>query len=517
MHAFSEDTFYTALSNDHFTAAEAREHERAKYLFRYLERLGAKSIVVEHRYVDRDYLDDFAAYYVKCFCPYESRCKRLHFFASQLSGSELLAAVLGPPDRDQDLRANYLGFIVARPLPRSVIGRTVLRTFDDAGGRRHYTATYDYRANLFGIELSIPRSLAYQEQDTVLAACATVALWSSFQKAADLFGTPVRTPAAITQAATQSAHYGRPFPSHGLDTREMCVAVRSAGLEPELVDVTPNLPLVSLLYAYLKMGLPAILGVKVEGLGGHAIALAGYSLQPNPIPNRREGPAGALSVPMVGLRIDRLYGHDDQIGPFARLDVTPPATVGDIRYPACFESDWVDKSTGKKLALYPHVVIIPVYHKIRLTFLDVQKWVIRLHRVLDLVFPAGAALEWDIHLAFSNAYKEAARSLALRCLTTYERQRLLLGEHPRFIWTAGLSYGGRPMLELLFDATDIAYSFPAYATVWPDPAFAHQLQALLEAAPLRDLLVRYLTERFWKFLARSLRNSEAEAQPSFSF
>ncbi len=517
VHSFGADSFYAGLANKHFTPTEAQQHDRAIYLFRYLDRLRAKSIVVEHGYTDRDYLDDFAAYYVKCYRPYESRCKRLHFFRRELSESELLSVVRGGPERDENLQEDYLGFIVARPLPRSVVGRTVLRTFEKDGQRRNYTATCDYKANLFGIELAVRKSLAFQEQDTVLAACATVALWSSFQKTADLFDTPVLSPVVITQAASQSAHYGRPIPSHGLEVREMCLAIRSAGLEPELVDVdvTPNLPLVSLLYSYLKMGLPVILGVRVEGVGGHAIALTGYSLQPNPIPNRKEAAGAVPSVPMVGLRIDGFYGHDDQIGPFARLDVMPPATVGSTRYPACFESSWVDKNTGKKLALYPHVVIIPVYHKIRLTFLDVQKWVTRLHLVLDLVFPARAAVEWDIHLGFSNEYKKMVRSLAAPERKAFER--LLVGDHPRFIWRAALSYNQKPMLELLFDATDIANSFPAYEAVWPHRAFARQVQMVLEAQPLRDLLVRYLTERFWKFLTRSIRDMEAEAQPTLGF
>ena len=37
------------------------------YFEGYFAAVGAKTIVVEEDYIDHDYLEDFAAYYVKCF------------------------------------------------------------------------------------------------------------------------------------------------------------------------------------------------------------------------------------------------------------------------------------------------------------------------------------------------------------------------------------------------------------------------------------------------------------------
>src|SRR5271166_6978671 len=133
---------------------------------------------------------------------------------------------------------DYLGFVVVRPLPQTVIGRSVLRTYDeDNGQRRHFPVNpvnQRYRVNLFGLRLHVD-GLAYQEQDTVLAACATVSLWSAFHRTGALLGTAIPTPAVITQAATQavhSVHYGRPILQHGLRVEEMCAAIRHNGLEP---------------------------------------------------------------------------------------------------------------------------------------------------------------------------------------------------------------------------------------------------------------------------------------------
>jgi hypothetical protein len=159
----------------------------------------------------------------------------------------------------KDFCNSYLGFIVVRPLPRAIIGRTILATYGSDGGRRNYTCTRKYKVNLFGIELSIEKSLAFQEQDTVVAACATVSLWSCFHKTSDLFGTLSPRPAVITQAANQVVPQARSFPSNGLVVQQMCNAIRYVGLEPEVIDVKrakKNLPLITLIYAHLRMGSP---------------------------------------------------------------------------------------------------------------------------------------------------------------------------------------------------------------------------------------------------------------------
>lgn len=381
---FSEDNLYEDLSNSRISSDGVSKHRQANYLFRYLKELKAKTIVVEYEYTDGDYLDDYAAYYVKCFTPYNRFCKRLHFFSQKLSQDDFIELVCETitSKKKQKICDSYLGFVVARPLPNAIIGRTILKTYESDHGRRHYTCARKYSANLFGIELCV-NSLAFQEQDTVLAACATVSLWCCFHKTTELFNTPIPTPAAITSAANQIIHYGRPIPSHGLNVQQICKAINHIGLEPEVIDIKKNIPVISLIYGYLKMGLPIILGVEIEGVGLHAITLTGYSLRDNQNLTHK---LDELCLNFIGLRIDEFYGHDDQVGPFSRIKIKPSKTVEDKQYPVTFEGSWNDQS-GTTLTLYPHVAIIPIYNKIRITFLDIREWLIRLDKILQLVFP----------------------------------------------------------------------------------------------------------------------------------
>lgn len=157
------------------------------YFEEYFKEIKAKIILVETNYIDRDFLDDYAGYYVKCFHCYEHRCTRLHFFDIAFDETEFYHLLVNKgPLSIKKLQQSYLGFIVIKPLPQTIIGRTCLKTYPTENASRYYPIIRNYSINLYGIELFV-KSLAYQEQDHVVAACATSALWSAFHGTGMLF------------------------------------------------------------------------------------------------------------------------------------------------------------------------------------------------------------------------------------------------------------------------------------------------------------------------------------------
>ena len=92
---FSEAELYRTLSHEHATVEEVAAHAHASYLFEYLSSIGAQTIIIEKRYVDGDYLDDFSTYYVKCFAAYDRWCRRIHFFSERFSEPEILEMIRG--------------------------------------------------------------------------------------------------------------------------------------------------------------------------------------------------------------------------------------------------------------------------------------------------------------------------------------------------------------------------------------------------------------------------------------
>lgn len=434
------------------------------YFKEYFEELGAKTIVVEEDYIDRDYLEDYAAYYDRCFQNYGRRTLRLHFFDLEFDEEVFVTAVTAGEGcaQEKSLQDAYLGFVVVKPLPQSVVGRTCLRTYPNDGGRRHFPCLRTYDVNLFGMQLKV-RSLAYQEQDTVVAACATSALWSCLQGTGKLFQHPIPPPVEITNWAAEhmpenlGAVSSRAFPNNGLTASQMAYAVRRVGLEPMVIGSPARYDLNGLAYAFLRGRIPSVLvytlkewdGEKLKEVGQHAVAVTGYSLDEGPpIPHLRTG------LQLRSTRIDKLYGHDDQVGPFARMIWNPPVDGGfGVAHPGDF--NLLKTSGSDQIFAEINFVLLPLYHKIRIPYSLIHDTVFSLDKFIEQARRGRVAKgEWDIFLTTANDYKISARS-------DYpawgiDPAATLYKSLPRFMWRVLLRVNNKVELDILFDATGIA-------------------------------------------------------------
>lgn len=465
IYAYSREALFSNISNDN--CLRTTDDYSILYIHNYLSHLKCAKIVVEKEYVDRDYLDDFAAYYVKCFKEYERFCRRLHFFREfddkqlilYLEGKGNSEEVSQELNQDEEGEEVYLGYAVVKPLPKAIIGRTVLIPWentvtsgDDESDNRSIRCVRDYKPNLAGLELCV-EGLAFQEQDKVLAACATSALWSAFQQTGHLFGHPQPTQSEITGHATRFFKQTRSIPSAGLLTSQMCQAIREVGLEPEF-QVVHNIPFLSTCYGYLRNGMPIVLASEVKGVGKHAVTLVGYHIG-------EEGPgvddiglfSSDIDLKLKGSRITKFYAHDDQIGPYSRLLVQPGAEP----YPIELGSAWRNQ-LGEPTTLVPLSLIIPVYHKIRVPFtsaLHLAAWM-----DFVLVNAMNVPIEWDIFLSSVNQYKTEVSKRS--SISTKIRERILCLSHPRFFWRARAFADEIEVCEMLIDATDMELSFQLF-------------------------------------------------------
>jgi hypothetical protein len=163
--------------------------------------------------------------------------------------------------------------------------------------------------------------------------------------------------------------------------------------------------------------------------------------------------------------------------------------------------DWKDEASGKQLDLQPVAALIPIYSKIRVTFLDVQVWLTRLASVLDLIADP-ATIEWDLSFTTTNEYKGTVKGSTV--LAAPDLDRLLLTPQPRFIWRALLRLSGIEVFELLVDATDMARSFPIFEAIWHHDEFRQGMNDLLAAPAMQLALTNTLTPRFLQFLKGKL-------------
>jgi len=471
---FSRERLFSLLSNAHAPPDRVATFKQARYLAGYLDSKGARTIVVEKEYIDGDYLEDFATYYVRCFEKYSSRCIRLHFFSSEFDVAAFDASLARRDEAtDGGYQSSYLGFVVVRPLPRAIVGRTLLKTYDPEGYRRRFRAKRTYEVSLFGMNLQI-ESLPFQEQDSVIAACATVALWTAFHKTAELFSTTAPRPAVITNAANAIRPAKRIMPSKDLRIDQMCEAVRAVGLEPQIEPIGPMTPLASLLYGYLEMEVPVVLaGCQLgDRAAGHAITVVGYAMG-NTASDVVERPV--KGVTSIASKMDRLYVHDDNVGPFARLGFLDAAQhnadPNHAKVPFLLQGKDID---GKPEPWFtPLVALIPIYGKVRLGFTDIHVWAQNFMMLVKAMQIDITGSEWNIRLTDTQHLKRTIREKMKDVPGVID---LLAKPQPHYIWHAALSTNGNPLIDLLCDATGIARSCPVFDVVWHDQQFRELLK-----------------------------------------
>lgn len=488
---FDETSFHTLFSDGRDKSLHSKKTQ-VIYLCDYLKNKGAKTIVIENEYIDRSYLEDYSSYYSRCFNAYEKKCRRLHFFKDYnplpgFSEEEFRQWMFGNDGilTSSRLQDNYLGFVVVKPLPETVIGRTCLEAYPETseGKTRFFPVLKTYEAGLCGLRLKVRRTLPFQEQDKITSACATSALWSLFH-ASSINGRLIKSPSSITKIATSSNFSSiNDLPTPGLTPEMMGVALLSEGLEPLVINLTgssnadshePLIKAKSYIYPYLKNKIPVLLAVdalKKEGKyvhkGRHAVAVCGYSLQKDLDVSGRQISDFVLKSEFV----DKIYVHDDQVGPFARLDIVNSAVEVDLSKSKDFKQESLASYLRCNVAgqdnpyIYsPTNVIIGLYHKIRISFLLIEECAAKFSYFLyesasreaytkDLIYTEEKPLIWDMFLTTPTEIKE---EVYRDNLIPADRKQHILGLNlPRYMWRVSASNSNSILFDLLFDATDI--------------------------------------------------------------
>ena len=397
------------------------------------------------------------------------------FFLCAFELSEFEQLVVNSSDAQLNLTAlqdAYLGFVVVKPLPFTVVGRTCLSVYPNDGAiERRYPVTCKERVNLFGLPLEVD-TLPFQEQDRDIAACATSALWSVFYATGRRFQHAIPSPVQITKAATQRAGYDeRVLPNgKGLNNRQIADAIRSVGLEPATIGLgIENKPggalrsaqertalLKIATAAYLAAGIPCLLLGQVRDktpkndgpiLGSHARAVAGYRFEQ--IEPTAYGKTGIL---FSATQMTHLYAHDDQVGPFARMKLLDNALLDSAQVN--------DKGERYKRVVDPQTLVVPLYNKIRIPFHQIMQIAINIDMLINNLQAAtthsahlNKKLVWDLQLMRLEDYRASLRDAPIDAAA---KLRILTRSLPRFLWVlTANSSNQQKLFELLFDPTDL--------------------------------------------------------------
>lgn len=460
---FSLENLAHSLSNAATGIDSVKAKNQFKVLCNYLgDGLRAQTMIIENEYISKDFLHDYAFYYALCFRHYKKSCKRIHFLDRVIHEDEF-AELLTDNSFQEVLHQHYLGCIVVKPIPGTVIGFTLLKPVNEENDTTfsdRYWGTRHYDVHLAGFRINI-QTLAFQEQDSVTAACATTAIWTMLHKGALGPGAVLKTPSEITRDAdVKSPDGSRLFPNKGLDIMQICQAIINSGLVSEikkgdylLHDETGN-PMYycvskqrfnKIIHAYSPIGIPVILIVNVpngQAYGLHAITVAGHKTHTQV----SEGQFPDLE--WESDQIECVYAHDDQWGPFGQV-----LYVDDHK----LETRWNIASNNAPSYLVK--IIVPLYPKIRISYEDIETIVHGLHGILKTFFSdeAGsyklqAPLTWDIRAGYSELFKAEVRESGLDKNQVFH---LISKSYPKYIWLVSCAVGKFKLFDFTFDATDV--------------------------------------------------------------
>lgn len=213
--------------------------------------LGARTVVVEREYIDKDFRNVYAAYYSTKFAQSSSRAVRWHLFDVEIpadvvfggGSSRALADWLEahPPARGRPdapgSTPGYLGYLVLRPTEYSRIGRCLLdpRRASWSHLRGGQCLLVGFSANMMGHCLHV-KSFPHQSQDGEAHLCGHTAIWGLFRYLSQRYPTyPERYPYDIARLNTD-LQYGRSTPGHGLYMSQVTAMIGQLGIGAEAYD-----------------------------------------------------------------------------------------------------------------------------------------------------------------------------------------------------------------------------------------------------------------------------------------
>jgi hypothetical protein len=384
--------------------------------------------------------------------------------------------------------------VVLRPIPKTPIGRTVLRWYPDQKPNlpRVVEPSRWYTCNFAGLELRV-KGLAWQQQDAGVGACATVALWSMLHSSALDDRHVVPTTAEVTRKAHGPGMSEQPaFPSTGLSFVQLVATVRDSGFAPLVIPGDKKLAHSELerfgrehfsasLAAFIRSGYPVLVaatpldastGAVLDELGGHAVCAVGFRQASSKVPL-----AGTLEL--EDANTEHLYIHDDNLGPAARFrieaDVDGTVQLRADPPPARHAMSLTDPTVGHPL-LRPSALLAAAHDDVRLSPDVLHRQALELGAAL--IAATGDKLGLTLSARFTRLARYVQKSLGTVLAgkpETLGRTRLALWETvPPMSLHIGVVRFGRgptPLLDVLFDTTDSEPNMRAFCHVAYDPAF----------------------------------------------
>lgn len=500
----SKNLVFTPFDSDENPLRKLPKITQVQYLEAYLTELSASTVIEEPNYFDRDYLDEFSAFYSLSSRGYPNICRRLHFFSSDQVSSELLQRAASDTIEDVEiLKESYLGFVVIRPIPSAPLGRTVLKWFPDNVPQmpRITSPSRLYSCHLAGVTLEVT-GLAWQQQDTGVGACATVGLWVALHSSAFDDHHAVPTTAQITKAAHDGASLGaRMFPSNGLNMYQIMEAIKAQQLAPiwcagdlqyeddqgQFITGFSKERFASTCASFIRSGYPVLIwGQHLDGgIIKHVICAVGF--RESPPPDLEQGNTCLQDAETIFL-----YIHDDNLGASVRFRIVDNGDGKAVTIQTDPPNENAEQSpTLGYPIIRPEALCIAVHECLRVSpdklHAISKELSSQLCRALNIILEENGADK--VSISSSTRFikladyigEELGRTLADQSDVLGKVRMALMEEVPPMSLHIGVVRfalsNSTPIMDLIYDTTDTDRNCPIFAHVVFDKTVATNIMS----------------------------------------
>lgn len=229
-----------------------------------------KGVLIECRYIDKDYRSTYYSFYSKKGQSYRPDCVRLHFFDEKVSFDENKLTLSTP---DNALSDHYFGYMVLRPTGMATIGRSVLSP-DIRSGAKGAVITTTHKVHLLGYKMML-QGFPSMDQHIDISVCAHAACWSILRHYSERYTIYREFLVHDITMMAQEFNPGGLVPSKGLQVSHAERVFQAAGTFPVHVARTSNTDdsFYRQLHAYVDSGFPLFAAMHERR---HAVAVIGY-------------------------------------------------------------------------------------------------------------------------------------------------------------------------------------------------------------------------------------------------
>ena len=465
-----EDILGQIVGEDFSLSRDRAQLLITKEVMRHLKRFHDDTkIVIERNYVDKVYRDSYYTYYASKRTSYGRDAIKLSFFSDV--ADQIRIDTFKKTDKVTFLEESYRGFIVLRPTPPYIVGRSAIAP-NLLKSNSFKTCLAYMPSTAVGLKVCA-QAFPFSSQDTETISCAETMIWALMEYYGNKYAeySPV-LPSQILNILKQNI-VERQLPYSGLSVDSMSYLLKECGFGPKLYsrkEFASDFNM--LLSCYVESGIPVIIALdnaeavknkKIERLIGHAVLCIGHeditedtvrtiTSEDFPLKNGK----GVLKIKDWDTISKKFIFIDDNFPVYQADSLDMPTK----RYLDIPESEYTDAEAKKKAdkewaACKISHFIVPLYKKIYLEAYVAKKFVKELLSSEYFEYADNREIHIRTFLCSARSYR---KYVMLSDMPDKLKSLIMEKSFPKFVWitevTSHWTAFGRTNGVVILDATE---------------------------------------------------------------